>query len=162
MTLLLRSEGTWRYVITAVLALGACRAQAHHPEQDYVLFCMGCHGPQAQGIPGRIPPLAHRIARFMQAQAPRVYLLQVPGVSGSALTDEQIAGVLNWLAEHFDREHLTAEVSLFTTEEVARWRHIPLADVSATRRRVLAEIPGQLRCTAAEWCVSQEDAHAPQ
>ena len=28
------------------------------PAQDYMLYCMGCHGTQAQGVPGKIPPLA--------------------------------------------------------------------------------------------------------
>ena len=110
-----------------------------HAAQDYVLFCRGCHGENAEGIPDRVPPLAHMIARFMRTPQGRAYVLRVPGVAGSALPDDRIAAVLNWLAEQFDREDLTRYVRPFTTEEVAASRHVPLADVAAARRKVIAE-----------------------
>jgi hypothetical protein len=42
--------------------VGAARAS---PAQDYMLYCMGCHGAQAEGVPGRVPPLAHALGRFI-------------------------------------------------------------------------------------------------
>ncbi len=111
-----------------------------HAAQDYVLFCRGCHGENAAGIPGRVPPLAHMIARFMRTAPGRSYILRVPGVAGSALPDDRIAAVLNWLAKTFDREDLTREVRPFTTEEVAASRHVPLADAAAARSKLIAEL----------------------
>lgn len=111
-----------------------------HAAQDYVLFCRGCHGANAEGIPGRVPPLAHMIARFMRTAPGRAYVLRVPGVAASALPDDRIAAVLNWLAARFDREDLTREIRPFTTEEVAASRHVPLADAPAARRKVIAEL----------------------
>lgn len=113
-----------------------------HAAQDYVLFCRGCHGENAEGIPGRVPPLAHMIARFMRTTPGRAYILRVPGVAASALPDDRIAAVLNWLAETFDREDLTREVRPFTTEEVAASRRVPLADAAAARRKLMAELAG--------------------
>jgi hypothetical protein len=80
------------------------------------------------------------IARFMRTARGRAYILRVPGVAASALPDDRIAAVLNWLAEAFDREDLTREVRPFTTEEVAASRHAPLADAAAARRKVVAEL----------------------
>ncbi len=107
------------------------------PAEDYMLHCMGCHGTQAQGVPGRIPPLAHSLAYFMRTVPGRNYVLRVPGAASSVLSDAQLAAVLNWLATRYNAEELGAGVMPFTTEEVTRVRHTPLADVLATRREVV-------------------------
>lgn len=110
------------------------------PAQDYVLYCMGCHGEQAQGVPGRVPPLAHAIARFMRTPAGRSYLLRVPGAANSALSDEALAAVLNWVAQTFDKEDLSPEVALFTAEEAGRMRHVPMLAVLQTRLQTVREL----------------------
>ena len=76
------------------------RAHAANPAQDYILNCMGCHGTEAQGIPGKVPPLANALSRFMRSPEGRNYVLRVPGAANSALSDQQLAAVLNWLAGH--------------------------------------------------------------
>jgi cytochrome c553 len=118
----------------ASLTLGTAFAS---PGEDYMLYCMGCHGAEGQGVPGRIPPLAHALARYMRAPAGRDYVLRVPGAASSVLSDAQLAAVLNWVAAQFNADELVANVPPFTTEEVARSRHTPLADVLATRREVV-------------------------
>ncbi len=107
------------------------------PGQDYMLYCMGCHGTQAQGVPGKVPPLAHALVRYMRTAEGRDYVLRVPGAANSVLSDAQLAAVLNWLATRFDAADLPAGLSPFTVEEVARARHTPLPDVLATRREVV-------------------------
>ena len=50
-----------RLKLAAAVTAGALAATAHaSPAQDYMLYCMGCHGSQAQGVPGRVPPLPAR------------------------------------------------------------------------------------------------------
>jgi hypothetical protein len=122
----------------AVLVTGLPEAAAASPAQDYVLHCMGCHGGQAEGVPGRVPPLAHSLARFMRTPAGRSYVLRVPGAASSALSDTALTAVLNWLAQTFDAEDLGAGVPLFTVEEVAGQRHTPLLSVLATRQQTVA------------------------
>jgi mono/diheme cytochrome c family protein len=124
----------WSWSLLAVLPLGSALAS---PGQDYMLYCMGCHGTQAQGVPGKIPPLAHALARYMRTPAGRDYVLRVPGAASSVLSDAQLAAVLNWLAAQFNAEELQPGVAPFTADEVARSRHQPLADVLATRREVV-------------------------
>jgi mono/diheme cytochrome c family protein len=123
----------------AATALAATAAQAS-PQQDYVLYCMGCHGPQAEGVPGKVPPLAHALGRYMRSPAGRNYVLRVPGAANSVLSDAQLAAVLNWVAQTFDAEELSDSVPLFTTEEVTGLRHSPLPSVLATRREVVTAL----------------------
>jgi mono/diheme cytochrome c family protein len=119
--------------IFATLAYGS-------PQQDYILYCMGCHGPQAEGVPGKVPPLAHALGRYMRSPAGRNYILRVPGAANSALSDAQLAGVLNWLAQTFDAQELSSDVPLFSAAEVTSQRHSPLPSVLATRREVVREL----------------------
>jgi mono/diheme cytochrome c family protein len=130
------------FLAAAGAAATALAATAVHasPKQDYVLYCMGCHGPQAEGVPGKVPPLAHALGRYMRSPAGRNYVLRVPGAANSVLSDAQLAAVLNWVAQTFDAEELTGTVPLFTTEEVTGLRHSPLPSVLATRREVVTAL----------------------
>jgi cytochrome c553 len=125
----------------AAAAASIFAAVAHaSPQQDYILYCMGCHGPQAEGVPGKVPPLAHALGRYMRSPAGRNYILRVPGAANSVLSDAQLAGVLNWLAQTFDAEELSSDVPLFSAAEVTSQRHSPLPSVLATRREVVREL----------------------
>ena len=120
--------------LLAAMALAGTAAAS--PEQDYVLYCMGCHGESAQGVPGRIPPLAGALARFMRIGEGRNYVLRVPGAANSVLTDAQLAAVLNWLAERY-RLPGDPRPEPFTVQEVTAVRRTPLAAVEATRSEVV-------------------------
>ena len=123
------------------IAASALSAAAHaSPAQDYMLYCMGCHGAQAEGVPGKVPPLAHTIGLYMRSSAGRNYLLRVPGAANSVLSDAQLTAVLNWLAQTYDADNLSSDVPLFTTAEVSSVRHLPLASVAATRREVVRSL----------------------
>ena len=124
----------------AACALAAASAQAS-PRQDYILYCMGCHGAQAEGVPGKVPPLAHALGRYMRTPAGRNYILRVPGAANSVLSDAQLAGVLNWLAQTFDGDELDkSHAALFTAAEVTGLRHSPLPSVLATRSAVVRDL----------------------
>lgn len=121
----------------AASALGA--AAIASPAQDYTLYCMGCHGTEAQGVPGKIPPLAGALALFMRTPEGRDYVLRVPGAANSALPDARLAAVLNWLAERYGAPSEPSPAP-FTTEEVTRVRHTPLVNVQVTRREVVRSL----------------------
>ena len=122
-----------------VLALALADAADAGPDQDYMLYCMGCHAPDAQGLPGKIPPLAGSLARFMRTSEGRDYVLRVPGAANSALSDAQLAAVLNWIAARYPGGGEPPPAP-FTVEEVTRARRTPLADVKATRREVVRSL----------------------
>jgi len=135
----------------ALLAAGAPAGSARaSPQQDYMLYCMGCHGAQAQGVAGKVPPLAGALARFMRTSEGRNYVLRVPGAANAALSDAQLAAVLNWLAERY-RVAQEAPATPFTAEEVSAVRHTPLADVQATRREVVGALAASGAAPAAEY-----------
>ncbi len=136
---------------TAAIAAGMISATAGaSPAQDYTLYCMGCHGAEARGVPGKIPPLAGTLALFMRSPDGRNYLLRVPGAANSVLTDAQLAGVLNWLAERYAAPDEPRAIP-FTVDEVSRLRHLPLADVQATRREVVRKLATSGPAPAADY-----------
>lgn len=111
------------------------------PQQDYMLYCMGCHGDQAQGVPGKVPPLAGTLTLFMRSPAGRDYLLRVPGAANSALNDAQLTAVLNWLTVTYPPTGATGPAPTpFTVAEVAAARHTPLASVLERRRQVVSAL----------------------
>jgi cytochrome c553 len=137
-------------LLAALASVPAASPASAGPEQDYILYCRGCHGADAEGVSGKIPPLAGALARFMRAPEGRNYVLRVPGAANSALTDAQLAGVLNWLAERYPAAEVP-HIEPFTTEEVTRSRHTPLADVLATRREVVRALAASGAAPAAQY-----------
>jgi len=126
--------------LTAALAASLIHGTAYaSPAQDYMLYCMGCHGAQAQGVPGKIPPLAGALALFMRTAEGRNYVLRVPGAANSALADAQLAAVLNWVATSYGAPGEPPPAP-FTVAEVASVRRTPLADVQARRREVIGTL----------------------
>jgi mono/diheme cytochrome c family protein len=126
-----------RWLVGAAAAAGLIGSAWASPAQDYMLYCMGCHGADAQGVAGKVPPLAGALGDYMRTPEGRNYVLRVPGAASSVLSDAQLAAVLNWVALRFSSTQLAGDVSWFTPDEVARVRHTPLADVLATRREVV-------------------------
>ena len=127
-------------ILAAAASFSAPAAVHASPQQDYILYCMGCHGPEAEGVPGKVPPLAHALGRYMRTAAGRNYVLRVPGAANSVLSDAQLAAVLNWLAQTFNAAELSGDVPLFTAAEVTGLRHSPLPSVLATRREVVSAL----------------------
>ena len=128
-------------MILAAASLCASTLAQASPHQDYVLYCMGCHGTEAEGVPGKVPPLAHALGRYMRTPAGRNYVLRVPGAANSVLSDAELAAVLNWLAQTFDGDELAKNnVPPFTTAEVTGLRHSPLPSVLATRRAIVKDL----------------------
>ncbi len=134
----------------AALALALAGAADASPGQDYMLYCMGCHGSEARGVPGKIPPLAGSLARFMRTSEGRDYVLRVPGAANSALSDAQLAAVLNWLAMRYPAAQ-QPEPAPFTAEEVAHARRTPLANVQERRREVIRNLAASGAAPPAEY-----------
>jgi mono/diheme cytochrome c family protein len=127
-----------RWSVITLLLVSALAAAS--PSQDYVMNCRGCHGEGAEGVPGKVPPLAHTLVQYMRSPAGRSYVLRVPGASNSMLSDAQLAAVLNWIAGNFGRDQLPDAAPAFSVQEVAATRRMPMVSVQATRREVLKEL----------------------
>jgi mono/diheme cytochrome c family protein len=138
---MMRARRAMGQILSGLAAVAGASANVPaSPAQDYVLHCMGCHGPTAEGIPGKVPGLVHTLVQFMRTAAGRSYVLRVPGASNAMLTDAQLAEVLNWIAGHFGADQLPVSAPAFTAQEVAAHRHTPMASVQATRREVVKQL----------------------
>jgi hypothetical protein len=125
------------------LALSGMAVQADgmsSPQINYILHCQGCHLADGSGTPEKVPALKNAAGRFLHVPGGREYLVQVPGTAQSALTDAEVAGVLNWILVNFSNAELPADFIPYSTVEISRVRPHPLANVSATRAGLMAEI----------------------
>jgi len=120
--------------------LGAPPALTPKPQADYMLNCQGCHLPDGTGAPGKVPSLRTSLAPLAQSEAGRRYLVQVPGAAQSALSDAELAQVLNWMVRTLSAPP-RPQFREFTPQEVARQRATPLIAVRAARARLLGAAP---------------------
>jgi cytochrome c553 len=94
--------------------------------QNWTLNCQGCHRPDGTGSAGTTPSVAGTVAKFLSVAQGREYLTRVPGVATSALSDQELSEVLNWMLWRFDREDMPADFVPFTAAEVGDFRKRPL------------------------------------
>lgn len=114
-----------------VSASSAFAADDAQPRFDYLLNCSGCHRPDARGSE-IVPPLTD-IAPFLATPDGRAYLVRVPGVAQSPLSDDRVAALLNWALGEFGGA--TGFVP-YSAAEVASLRSDPLRDPLAERDRI--------------------------
>jgi mono/diheme cytochrome c family protein len=107
-------------------------------QADYMLHCMGCHLADGSGAPGKVPSLRDSLVPLALSAAGRRYVVQVPGVSQSALSDEGVARLLGWMVRNLSTRSVPAEFADFTAAEVAGYRRSPLVNVRETRAQLLA------------------------
>ena len=108
-------------------------ADATLARQHWVLNCMGCHTATGGGIPGKVPPLANSLGYFTHLPAGREYVMRVPGASNSALSDQDLADVLNWVLTTMNRDALPRDFKPYTAAEVAAHRRPAFSDVATVR-----------------------------
>ena len=104
---------------------------------------MGCHLADGSGESGRVPSVRSTLVPFSMTSEGREFVLRVPGVAQSPLTDEDVAAVLNWMTRNLSDVPLPAGFRDYTAEEVRGVRARPLAQVSEARRALLERIAAQ-------------------
>lgn len=102
--------------------------------QNWILSCQGCHRADATGTPQTTPTMAGFVAKFLQVPGGREYLVQVPGVATAAMSDADLAEVVNWSLARFDASNIPADFEPYTPAEVGKLRLKPLR-AEATRVR---------------------------
>ena len=98
---------------------------------------MGCHYPDGSGERGRVPSLRDTLVPFAAVKDGRRFMIQVPGVAQSSLSDEDVARLLNWMVFNLSAATVPPDFVAFSTEEVAAARHEPLPAVKAKRAWLL-------------------------
>jgi mono/diheme cytochrome c family protein len=108
-------------------------------QANYMLNCMGCHIADGSGAAGKVPSLRDSLVPLAMSTAGRRYLVQVPGVARSSLTDRELAQLLGWMVRNLSAEAVPAAFADFTAAEVAAYRKSPLSSVRERRARLLAQ-----------------------
>ncbi len=138
----------WLVVPALIVATGAAATTAaqHGPDaipgvanmarakQNWMLSCQGCHRADATGTPQTTPTMAGFVARFLHVPGGREYLVQVPGVATAALSDADLAEVVNWSLVRFDAANIPVDFKPYTPAEVGRLRLKPLRAEAMTIR----------------------------
>jgi hypothetical protein len=123
-------------------ALGLClpwsALQAKDPQALYMMECQGCHLSDGAGGLNNIPTLNNSVANFPVVAGGREFLVQVPGVALSALSDQELTDVLNWMLRKFGPLESTRLYPPYTAEEVAMLRKQPLEDIASTRAALVS------------------------
>jgi hypothetical protein len=115
---------------------------AYEPRVNYELQCMGCHLADGSGESGRVPSVRRTLVPFSMISEGREFVLRVPGVAQSPLTDAEVAAVLNWMARNLSDAPLSAGFRDYSAGEVRAVRGRPLAQVSEARHKLLERVQG--------------------
>jgi mono/diheme cytochrome c family protein len=124
--------------LAATLAVWAVNpAAGYQPRVNFQLNCMGCHLADGSGEPGRVPSLRRSLLLLSSLPSGRDYIIRVPGVAQSPLSNEETAALLNWMARNLsDRQPAPGFVD-YSAAEIERARARPLAQVGETRARLM-------------------------
>jgi hypothetical protein len=120
----------------ALTFAGANAAWSYEPVVNYQLRCMGCHLPDGSGQAGRVPSIRRSLVLFSALPAGREFVVRVPGVAQSPLSDEETAALLNWMARNLSDIKIPPGFADYSQAEIHRMRPHPLAQVSAERARL--------------------------
>jgi hypothetical protein len=115
---------------------GTGAAWSYQPVVNYQLRCMGCHLPDGSGQPGRVPSIRRSLVLFSASPAGREYVVRVPGVAQSPLSDDDTAALLNWMARNLSDVKIPPGFADYSQAEIHRMRDHPLVQVSALRARL--------------------------
>lgn len=108
---------------------------------DYQMHCQGCHTPDGDGA-SSVPRMKDKVGIFLRSQAGREYLVRVPGSATSALPDERLAAVLNWILREFAGDSLASDYQPYSALEVGELRQRPLNEVDQYRAELLQALTG--------------------
>jgi len=106
---------------------------------NYQMSCQGCHAPDGSGA-NAVPRMRDHVGSFLTTQAGREYLVRVPGSAVSALSDAELAEVLNWIVVEFAGNSAVEPFEPYSSLEVGRLRQQPLNEVVQYRAQLLADI----------------------
>jgi hypothetical protein len=145
----MRTDRTLVFTVAALLSAAPVAGALERPvssnvEQNYLLFCGGCHGVAGGGVPHRVPALKDTLGRFLRADGGRELLLRFPGVLNSQLSDAALAQVMNWCVATFAGPESPTELRPYSADEVRSARALPPLNTHRSRSELLRRtgLPG--------------------
>jgi hypothetical protein len=111
-------------------------AWGYQPAVNYQLHCMGCHLADGSGQMGRVPSIRRSLVLFSGFLEGRNYVVRVPGVAQSPLSDADTAALLNWMAKNLSDVPIRPGFADYSAAEIHGLRDRPLVKVGAIRERL--------------------------
>lgn len=126
--------------LLALLLAFTSTAQIAERPLTYQIHCEGCHKADGSGLEGFVPNFVGQLSSFLHVPDGRNFIIQVPGVAQSSLSDSEIAELINWMVVAYDPAGLPENFTLYTAEEVAALRANPLSNAMLYRAAVLQQL----------------------
>ena len=131
-----------RISLAVLLLVGLCgagSAQERSARANYILRCAGCHGMTGEGtVQGGVPGFPGSVGQIAATETGRTYMMHVPGVVASSLSDTEIAEVMNYVLGTW-----SDSAQLYTVEEVRRRRATPIGDLIDYRRNMVEALAAE-------------------
>jgi cytochrome c551/c552 len=131
------------FAVAALACSAVNAAQGYEPVVNFQLHCMGCHLPDGSGQPGRVPSIRRSLLLFSGFPEGRNYVVRVPGVAQSALSDADTAALLNWMARNLSDVAGAPTFADYSEAEIRGLRHSPLVKVRDIRARLMKAAAGK-------------------
>ncbi|MGD9810966.1 MAG: cytochrome C [Sphingobium sp.] len=117
---------------------------------DYIENCGGCHGVRGSTAPAQVPELRGRVGYFLCTPETRAYLLRLPNVAHSKVTDDQqLSDLMNYVVYVLGEGSVPPGRRPFTAEEVRYERTRALTSANLTQER------------ARNVAIAMQQCHAP-
>lgn len=116
------------------------RQAGYSPSVNYRLQCMGCHLTHGEGsVRNDTPRMTGFVGNFLKVEGGREFLVQVPGASQSALSDQQLAELMNWILrdDGIAGGSSPADFKPYTGEEVGVYRKVKIKDLPGLRKGLM-------------------------
>ena len=111
-------------------------ANMDQAQSDYVEHCGGCHGIKGDAAPADLPNLQGRVGWFMCLPEGRNYLMRLPNIARSRITDnEQLAALMNFMVFGLGGRSTAPGTRPFAADEVAIGRTQAFSAVSLVQVR---------------------------
>lgn len=107
------------------------------PRTDYLLYCRGCHLIDGSGVPPEVPTLVNEIGKLVGIPGGRDYIIRVPGVSQTAMNNDELAAVMNWVLAELNADTTPENFAPYTGKEVGEARQKVLVDPLRYRASLL-------------------------
>ena len=134
---------SWILAVGLIAAMPVAAAERSAPV-NYVLRCVGCHLQDGTGLPAAgIPDFVEKVGVFGGSEDGRRYLLHVPGVINSGLSDQETAALLNYIMDTYAGASMPETFVPFTADEVGTLKAQNVGNVVAYRRKIAAELRAQ-------------------
>ena len=131
------------------VAVRGMMADPELAQSDFIEQCAGCHGVRGSTVPAHLPEIKDRVGWFMCTPESRAYLLRLPNVAHSRLTDNaQLADLMNYVVFVLGGKSVPAGTKPFTGAEVARERQFALTSVSLQAERLRLANVAIAKCRA--------------